>query len=158
MGVFLDAVLDQTGDHVDLRVQSVQFLLQAIGGQMGLQYFVVDGDDTLYGIPLDARDPDMSSAVMEAMAYEGWKTVTPAVFETAMKLKYTHDEDSIRMLDIIRDSISFDFGRVFNSMLNSVTYTMFRGVVNGTGNWSSTLASNLKVMDKQLSKLLEKFE
>ncbi len=32
---------------------------------------------TLYGIPLDARDPDMSSAVMEAMAYEGWKTVTP---------------------------------------------------------------------------------
>ena len=113
---------------------------------------------TLYGIPLDARDPNMSSAVMEAMAYEGWKTVTPAVFETAMKLKYTHDEDSIRMLDIIRDSISFDFGRVFNSMLNSVTYTMFRGVVNGTGNWSSALASNLKMLDKMLGKLLEKFE
>ena len=113
---------------------------------------------TLYGIPIDARDPDMSSAVMEAMAYEGWKTVTPAVFETAMKYKYTHDEDSIRMLDIIRGSISFDFGRVFNSMLSSVTYTMFRGVVNGTGNWASTLASNLKVLNKQLDKLLDKFE
>ena len=113
---------------------------------------------TLYGIPLDARDPDMSSAVMEAMAYEGWKTVTPAVFETAMKLKYTHDEDSIRMLDIIRDSISFDFGRVFNSMLSSITWQMFRGVVNGTGNWSSTLASNLKMLDKMLGKLIEKFE
>ena len=92
------------------------------------------------------------------MTYEGWKTVTPAVFETAMKYKYTHDEDSIRMLDIIRGSISFDFGRVFNSMLSSVTYTMFRGVVNGTGNWASTLASNLKLLDKQLGKLLDKFE
>ena len=113
---------------------------------------------TLYGIPLDARDPDMSSAVLEAIAYEGSKTVTPAVFQTDMKLKYTHDEDSIRMLDIIRDSINFDFGRVFNSMLSSVTYTMFRGVVNGTGNWASTLASNLKLLDKQLGKLLDKFE
>ncbi|MBR4206677.1 MAG: hypothetical protein IKQ92_14485 [Clostridia bacterium] len=113
---------------------------------------------TLYGIPLDARDPDLSSAVMEAMAYEGWKTVTPAVFETAMKLKYTHDTDSIRMLDIIRDSISFDFGRVFNSMLNSLTYTLFRGAATGTGNWSSALASSLKMLDKMLSKLLKNFE
>ncbi len=113
---------------------------------------------TLYGIPLDARDPDLSSAVMEAMAYEGWKTVTPAVFETAMKLKYTHDTDSIRMLDIIRDSISFDFGRVFNSMLNSLTYTLFRGAATGTGNWSSALASSLKMLDKMLGKLLKNFE
>ena len=50
VGVFLDAVLDQTGDHVDLRVQSVQFLLQAIGGQMGLQYFVVDSDNPILGV------------------------------------------------------------------------------------------------------------
>lgn len=57
-----------------------------------------------------------------------------------------------------RDSISFDFGRVFNSMLSSITWQMFRGVVNGTGNWSSTLASNLKMLDKMLGKLIEKFE
>ena len=50
MGVFFDAVLDQTSDYVDLRVQSIELLLKVIGGQMGLQYFVVDGDDSVLGV------------------------------------------------------------------------------------------------------------
>ena len=50
MGVFFDAVLDQTSDYVDLRVQSIKLLLKVIGGQMGLQYFVVDGDDSVLGV------------------------------------------------------------------------------------------------------------
>lgn len=50
MGVFLDAILDQTGDHVDFGIQSIKFLLQVIGSQMGLQYFVVDGDNPVLGV------------------------------------------------------------------------------------------------------------
>ena len=50
VSVFLDAVLDQTGDHVDFGIQSIEFLLQVIGNQMGLQHFVVDGDDPVFGI------------------------------------------------------------------------------------------------------------
>jgi hypothetical protein len=112
---------------------------------------------TLYGIPTDVRDASMSSAVMEAMAYEGWKTVTPAVFETAMKVKYTSDNDSIRMLDLIRSSMNFDFGRVFNSMLDSLTFTMFRSAVTDKGNWSSSLKSNMPKLEKKLASLLENY-
>jgi len=113
---------------------------------------------TLYGIPVDARDADMSSAVMEAMAYEGYKTVTPAVFETAMKVKYTHDEDSVRMLDIVRGSICFDFGRVFVSQLNLLTWEMFRYTIADNGNWSSTLASKLPVLEAKFEALMENFQ
>ena len=48
VGVFLDAILDQTGDHVDFGIQSIEFLLQVIGSQMGLQYIVVDRDDCMF--------------------------------------------------------------------------------------------------------------
>ena len=39
-----------------------------------------------YSIPLDAKNPDMSSAVIEAMAIEGYYNVAPAYFETALKV------------------------------------------------------------------------
>ncbi|MBO5220333.1 MAG: hypothetical protein J6C52_12935, partial [Clostridia bacterium] len=62
-----------------------------------------------YSIPLDAKNPDMSSAVIEAMAIEGYYNVAPAYFETALKVKYSSDDDSARMFDIIRGSVTYDF-------------------------------------------------
>ncbi len=113
----------------------------------------------LYGIPIDAKDPDMSSAVMEALASEGYYNVTPVVFETAMKVKYTTDEDSARMYDIIRSSVSFDFGRVFCDSLGAHTYSLFRHTVaNNNTAWSSDCASALPAMEEMLNELVSFFE
>lgn len=112
----------------------------------------------LYGIPIDAKDPDMSSAVMEALAFEGYKTVTPALFETAMKVKYTSDTDSVRMLDIVRDSLNFDLGRLFNSKLDSMTFSLFRDAVSGNREWTSLITKNMSKLEKKFDKLLESFE
>jgi hypothetical protein len=95
---------------------------------------------------------------MEALAVEGYKTVTPALFETALKFKYTTDVDSVRMLDIIRPSLNFDLGRLYNTKLNNLTFTMFRNTVNDNGNWSSTLVRNMKVLEKQFDKLIASFD
>ena len=109
---------------------------------------------TLYGIPLDARDPAMSAAVLEAMASESFRTVSPALFENAFKVKYAQDQQSSLMYDLIRSTVSFDFGRVFNNDLNGLTYSLFRSsVVSGNTNWASTMKSNEKVLAKQLEKL-----
>ncbi|MBQ3636944.1 MAG: hypothetical protein II953_01150 [Clostridia bacterium] len=109
---------------------------------------------TLYGIPIDARDPAMSAAVLEAMASESFRTVSPALFENAFKVKYAQDEQSSLMYDLIRSTVSFDFGRVFNNDLGGLTYSLFRGaVVGGNTNWASTIKANEKVLNKQLEKL-----
>ncbi len=113
---------------------------------------------TLYSVPIDAKDADMSSAVMEAMGYEGFRSVTPAVFETAIKLKYTNDQESIRMLDLIRDSMDFDFGRLFNASFNTVTYSMFRDAINNGGRWASVVKTKMPVLEKALEKLLKNFD
>ena len=109
---------------------------------------------TLYGIPIDARDPAMSAAVLEAMASESFRTVSPALFENAFKVKYAQDQQSSLMYDLIRSTVSFDFGRVFNNDLSGLTYSLFRSaVVGGNTNWASTIKANEKVLNKQLEKL-----
>lgn len=63
---------------------------------------------TLYAIPIDNDESEMAAAVMECMASESYRTVTPALFETALKVKYSKDEVSSQMLDIARDSVVFE--------------------------------------------------
>lgn len=111
---------------------------------------------TLYGVPMDAKDPNMSAAVMEAMASESYRTVSPALFENAFKVKYSQDAQSSLMYDLIRSTVSFDFGRVYNNDLNGLTYSLFRtAIINKDTNWASTIKSNEKSMAKRLEKLVE---
>lgn len=110
---------------------------------------------SLYAIPKGVRDADMSSAVMEALAIEGYYEVSPAFFETALKVKYSSDEDTARMYDIIRGSISYDFGRVFSTSINSIP-GMLRGmVVSDNPNWMSNYEKNISVFETKLAEIAE---
>lgn len=119
-------------------------------------YTVMSFPYSLYGIPVDAADPDMSAAVMEALASEGYRTVSPALFETAFKAKYAQDDKTAQMFDIIRSSAVFDFGRVFNDSMQSMTYSLFRSAVSGGNtNWVSTYQSKEKTLISALDAVVE---
>lgn len=121
-------------------------------------YTIASFPYSLYCIPLDAKDSDMSSAVLEALASESSKLITPAVFEVALKVKYSSDDKMAKMYDIIRASMTYDFGRVFTDNLDSLTYSMFRdSVVGENTNWASTYAKKEKTLQSKMDKLLEKF-
>ncbi len=83
---------------------------------------VVGNPFTLWCVMENAKDPTMSTAVIECMASEGYRKTTPALFEQNMKYRYTPDTadqgDSARMFDIIRTNIFFDLGRIFSDSLN----------------------------------------
>lgn len=106
---------------------------------------------TLYGVPVDAKDPDMSAAVLECLASESFRTVSPALFEVALKVKFSQDAESSEMYDIIRSSATFDFGRIFCTNLDSLTFSMFRDSVNkGRTDWMSTFQSKKKTLETKL--------
>lgn len=65
---------------------------------------------SMFGIPIDAKDSDMSGAILEALCAESYKTVVPAFYETALKSKYARDDESSEMLDIIRSGMASNFG------------------------------------------------
>ena len=108
---------------------------------------------TLYGIPIDAKDDELSmlSAYLETYASESYRQVTPELYEVSLKTKYVQESDSAKMYDIIRESLSFDLGRIFSASL--VGQSTFRNVIkNDQTNW----ASQSKAIAKQMPKLLEK--
>ena len=43
---------------------------------------------------MTCNDPDAVSAVLEALASEGYRTLRTAYFDTALKEKYSRDEDT----------------------------------------------------------------
>ena len=102
-------------------------------------------------IALSDEKANMAGAVLECMGSESYRQVTPAVFETAMKLKYSAGEDDSRMYDLVRDSIQFDLGRIFTTPLRNISYSPFRSACNGgQTNWASIIKAEAKVMQKAL--------
>lgn len=110
---------------------------------------------TLYTVSKSCVDAEMAGAVLECMGSEGYRQLTPALFETTMKVKYASDELTSEVYDIIRASVSFDLGRMFASSLNNFTYSTFRNSCNANnGTFSSLYASTKPMMDKLLAKLI----
>ncbi|MBE6658657.1 MAG: hypothetical protein E7604_09460 [Ruminococcaceae bacterium] len=111
---------------------------------------------TLYGIPVDARDAAMSAAILECLASESYRTVSLALFEVALKVKYASDDNASDMYDIIRGSNVFDIGRIFNDSIGGKTYSMFRScLINNDKSWISTYEKNAKSMEKQFEEVVE---
>ncbi len=63
----------------------------------------------MFAIPLTRDDIDAECAVLEAMCAENYRKVTPAYYETTLKVKYTHDDASAKLIDIIHDNVRTDF-------------------------------------------------
>lgn len=65
-------------------------------------------------IPLSAEDYEFSSAVYDALAYEGQQTVIPAFFEYSMKLKFSADNKASQLFDVVRAGTVVDFGMLYD--------------------------------------------
>lgn len=110
---------------------------------------------TMYAISVASRNMDATAATLECLSSEGFRQTTPMLFETTMKYKYTSDNDSARMYDIIRSSISIDIGRIFTTELSNLSYSLFRNacVNNAASTWSTTFKASSKIFEKTLSNI-----
>ena len=95
-------------------------------------------------------------AVVECMASESYRTVTPALFEESFKYKYSQDDNSAKMFDIARGTVVTDLSRIFSNTLNA--YKSWQKAIVGSAGWSSTVKSNQRTWEKQLELMLEIYE
>ena len=65
-------------------------------------------------VPEIAKNYDRSGIVLEALAYEGKKLLTPAYYDQTLVGKSVRDEESVAMLDIIFATRVFDVGIYYN--------------------------------------------
>jgi len=73
---------------------------------------MVGGHHTALAVPKTVKDTAFVGTIVEALSAESWKTVTPTLYEIALKTRYLRDNESKEVMDIIIEGTQFDFGTV----------------------------------------------
>ena len=103
-----------------------------------------------YAINKTSENNEESGTLLEALASESYRSVTPVLFELTMKTRYSQDSTTSRMYDILRGGIAFDLGRLFNYSVGNF-YPQFRKQCIAGGNW----ASNAQTIRKSTTRLID---
>jgi len=113
---------------------------------------------SIFCIPATASDPDMTAAVLEAMNSETYRSVIPAYYETALKIKYSRDNETTQVLDIIRESISMQFIDIYSSVFSGYSEIFKKTLWENKSTWASDVAGIKDAAEKKLDELISYFE
>ncbi len=102
--------------------------------------------------------PEMVGTVTEALCMIGYQKITPAYYETSLKLKYLNDPTAMHMLDIIRDTMTFDFAATYTNSISLIFSTLGDNINKGTSSISSIVKATSKVWSAAIDKLYADFE
>ena len=123
------------------------------------EYVTVIGNPfTLYGIMSDCEEPTMMSAVIECWGSEAYRLTTPALFETNMKYKYTDLDVSAQMFDILRNTMSFDQGRIYANTLGPYISELPSMAATTGSSWTTTMKPYQRLLGKQLNNIIVSFQ
>ncbi|MBQ7321161.1 MAG: extracellular solute-binding protein [Clostridia bacterium] len=104
------------------------------------------------------QNPKLVGTTIEALCMYGYKEVTPAYYETTLKLKYLSDETAMSMLDLIRDSVDFDFAILYTVPLSTMYSFYGAQMDNGTASIAAAVKAQSKAWQKLLDKMYEDFD
>lgn len=122
-------------------------------------YTYVHDQCSIFLIPTTVKDPEMSGAVLEAMAYESYKTLTPAYFEVALKGRYANDPESRKILDMIANNVIVDTGVLYGAFFGYPAADIIRSNM-GRGNTScvSTVEGYARKIPKVIKSVVSEIE
>jgi hypothetical protein len=112
----------------------------------------------LCAIPVTSQNTDIAGAVMEALNAETYRYVTPAWYETALKIKYSRGSSTTEMIDLIRDSMTTNFIFAYSPVLANVGQVMRGLVTSKSTDYMSAVAKLEKPAEAALQKLIAAFE
>ena len=93
----------------------------------------------MVAIPVTNPDVERAGIILDAMAYQSFTEVLPTFYDFTVSQKGLRNEDSIRMMDIIRESRYYDIG-IGNGWTQSLVDTISNLVRKGDGNVASAIA------------------
>ena len=100
---------------------------------------------TLYSISVKALDADAAAATLECLASEGYRRVTPALFEQSMKVRYSDNSSDSQMYDLVRKNVVMDLSRIFATPLRNMSCDPFRQTLReNTGSGWKTKVNAMK--------------
>ena len=115
---------------------------------------------TYYAAVLNtSRAPEMSAVILEALNAESYHTVKDTYFVETLKIRYGRDEvaDNPRMLDLIIDSIYFDFTFVNEASTNHIAQFFSNMICFKDPNLQSQYEANVAGFQSALDTLFETY-
>lgn len=97
-------------------------------------------------------DKDAAAAIVEYMGYYSEKELTPQYFEISYQARYASNSYTMKLFDMVVDSVHFDFARTYAKSLGEPTHLM-RNLVKDSKEISSTIATGQKACDRYLKQL-----
>lgn len=90
-------------------------------------YSYADIFSMLFAVPISCAEPDFAGFMLEALSAASTDTSLQAYYEISCKMKYTYDEDSAEMLDLICSNLQFDLSRIYeisgvSDLLKNIAY------------------------------------
>jgi hypothetical protein len=156
--VFATGVLNHSIANMADMTDEIGFLPYPKWDEAQKEYHtLVDGSHQALAVPTTVADPAMIGAVTEVLNAESWKTVIPAYYDVALKVKATRDLESVEMIDLVVNSRKFDFGYIYDGWAGP-SFILSGLVQAKNSDFESTYAKKEKGIDKHYTKVIEWFE
>lgn len=96
---------------------------------------------SLWCVPIDAHDAEMSGAVLEAFGSQSYRTVTPEYFDVVLKNRYSRDPETAEMMDLVKNSVWITFDSLYNESIGYPWHYLRYMMMAKTNNFSSFWAA-----------------
>lgn len=121
------------------------------------EYHTISHDNySLLCVPITTGNLEMVGAVTEAMAAESYRTVTPAYLDIALKEKYSRDEGSKKMCDLLIEGTVFEPLLIYSKSLADAGLIMYN-IFGDKEDIASYYESHVKSYQKAFDKFNEKY-
>ena len=127
-------------------------------------YVSLDTQITFYSLMqgLSSEDLTMISAVLECMASESYRRVSPAVVESCLEGRYAQSEQMSEMIRVIIDSVFYDFGRIYSAgdtdyFCDKIGVILQNSKRGGTLTWSGYKNSSGAYIERQFQMIVDKY-
>ena len=110
-----------------------------------------------YSIPTVVNDEKMSGAVLEALNMESYLNVVPKYYDIALQRKYTRDNESSAMLDIIRNNCIMDFGALYRAELGDAIF-FIQSIITGNTDYTTWWGKNETSIQTKLEDIIEQIK
>jgi hypothetical protein len=103
-------------------------------------------------VTANPADMDFISTVLEVMAREAGRTIIPAYYEEALKIKYVNGSDDAAMIDLIHDNIASPSTLIFFDA--AISGVFLQSINAGKTDFASAYAAKAESLEKELSNLI----
>lgn len=113
---------------------------------------------SLMAVPITSKDNlEFIGMITEALCAQSYRAVVPEWYTVILQNRYTKDEDSIEMIEIIREGILCNFGYIHSYALDWPAHQFNICINNGTTDFASNWQSKEATFNKNLEDLLDAY-